>query len=575
MNVFEPSLKDSSDFLVALMVLQQIEADNELEPLLYALKARLDKAGKDANPYHLLNTLFSYEAILESKSAYGEIWEAVYRDIATANFKATLPYSGFSQAEIDSLPAEVVDHFATVSLFEERFPDEGSRHFPLAARLKDGKDMLFDALGSEAGKSALSAASWGISLATGGIVTRLAIKGGAALATKLIQNEAVQSFASKVQGRVTNFLQRSGVPTGRIATHLRDFKDTARDVMASETFQRYGKPSLALAGMALGALMMGTINHDKLIDLASSAMGKGDEITELASQAVDTTVTTVTQTIDHVVDTSVAGLAAAYQDPMGTLNDLARGAADVAKDTGHALSEGADSVLAAAFKAPGAISDGIGQGYNAAVTLATDSIDHGRAWVADTLHKSGDLVAGSSSGNADDVIKGKQLLTDAVPPTSPVTDVGPSHYQIQKGDSLWKISKEHLEATGITPTNQQIHEATQKLYEANKDLVGMNPDKIFTGRELRIDSSLFESPAAVDSRHASLSQALGTKPGFAIETDVAGSIHPGVDAAAPQAPAKSDMDSLKETLNSPHQGSVTETAKRVGRTASEGHTPGF
>lgn len=366
----EPSLQALTDYLVALMVLKEVEAQNELDPLLHSLKGRLDKSKVGANPYHLLNTAFSQEAIVESKAAYAEIWEHLFKEIREANIKATLPHAGYSQSEIDSIPDEVIQHFNTVAVFEEKFPDEGSKKFPLVERLKVGKDLLFDALSSDKGKAALSAASWGISLATGGIVTRLAIKGGAALATRLIENESVHSFAGKVQQRVTNFMQRAGVPTGAIAGHFRDFKDNAKSVIASPTFQRYGKPSLALAGIALGAIMLGDINHDKIVELASGGLDKGADLAsagataavDLAHSGVDLAAEGVHAVKDgagFVVDQALYaakdtgrfladGVVSMWNDPVATLHDIAGGTVDIAK-SGYesataALGGAADSV---------------------------------------------------------------------------------------------------------------------------------------------------------------------------------------------------------------------------------------
>lgn len=581
----EPSLKDSTDYLVALMVLKQIEADNELDPLLRSMKSRLDKAGVGANPYHLLNTVFSQEAIVESKAAYAEIWDAIYKEIEQANIKATLPHVGYSQTEIDSIPDDVIQHFNTVAVFEEKFPDDGSKNFPLAERLKVGKDMLFDALTSDKGKAALNAASWGISLATGGIVTRLAIKGGAALASRLIANESVQSFAGKVQSSVTNFLQRTGVPTGALAGHLRDFKENAKAVIASPVFQRYGKPSLALAGLALGAILLGNVNHDKIVELASNGLSKG---AELASAGADAALSGVSSAPGFVGDVATAaagtvytgvveggnllvdGVSAAYNDPIGTLNKIASGTADSVKAAGGYVANAASDALDAVSQAPGAIADVAKSGFETVSTEAGNAAEKAREFVAGGLHEAGNLVAGNNP-DPDSVIDSKKVLADSPEENvaSPDTKVSaaPTSYEIQKGDSLWKISKDQLIATGIEPTNQQIHEATQKLYEANKDLIGANPDKIFTGKELRIDPELFIAKADPSADLKAMSEMLGTKPGFPVEPIAQAGPEIGKTAqAASPASLKSELAHLDELLNgTPADGAVSfkEAARRV------------
>jgi nucleoid-associated protein YgaU len=49
-------------------------------------------------------------------------------------------------------------------------------------------------------------------------------------------------------------------------------------------------------------------------------------------------------------------------------------------------------------------------------------------------------------------------------------------YTVQKGDSLSKIAKHHLGDAN----------AWKKIYEANKAVIGDNPDKIFPGQKLKL-----------------------------------------------------------------------------------------
>jgi len=63
----------------------------------------------------------------------------------------------------------------------------------------------------------------------------------------------------------------------------------------------------------------------------------------------------------------------------------------------------------------------------------------------------------------------------AVPVSQPATADGQT-YTVQKGDSLSKIAKQHLGDAN----------AWKKIYEANKAVIGDNPDKIFPGQKLKI-----------------------------------------------------------------------------------------
>jgi nucleoid-associated protein YgaU len=62
----------------------------------------------------------------------------------------------------------------------------------------------------------------------------------------------------------------------------------------------------------------------------------------------------------------------------------------------------------------------------------------------------------------------------AVPVSQPVG--GDEVYTVVKGDSLSKIAKKHLGSAG----------AWRKIYEANKDVIGSNPDLIKPGQKLRL-----------------------------------------------------------------------------------------
>lgn len=63
----------------------------------------------------------------------------------------------------------------------------------------------------------------------------------------------------------------------------------------------------------------------------------------------------------------------------------------------------------------------------------------------------------------------------AVPVSQPAGGDGES-YTVQKGDTLSKIAKHHLGDAN----------AWRKIYDANKSVIGDNPDKIFPGQKLKI-----------------------------------------------------------------------------------------
>lgn len=51
-----------------------------------------------------------------------------------------------------------------------------------------------------------------------------------------------------------------------------------------------------------------------------------------------------------------------------------------------------------------------------------------------------------------------------------------SQHAVTKGESLWKIAEKTLAEHGVATTNANVNNAVNALYEANKDLIGANPN---------------------------------------------------------------------------------------------------
>lgn len=590
-------LNQVNDYLTSLMVLQKAEANNELDPYFRGIADQLGKNTAANAPFELISKSFSPANSFDIKLQYGDYWEQIHGQVKAVDMKSKLAIAGYSAEEIDSLPPEVVQHFATVDVFQEHFPT-ADKNDSLLTRLTNGKDALFDALNSEGGKKTLTAISLGISIGTGAIVTRMALRGGAFVASQIIGNESVQAFAAKMQSRVGNYLERMGVPTGSIAQKFQDFKDNARAVMASDTFQRYGRPSLALAGIAMGALMLGDFNHEKALDLATNGFNKtvdlasagvelgaqgahaanegikvaGEAVLEASSKAADLVADAsvaaydsvaqfgsdaahalsggVGTTMDFVADTAVDAFRAAETGVIVAGKALIHGVeagAELVADGASAAYDAASYVAATAVQgsteAAGAASEYVASAYDATANGLASAVDSGRQFVGDGLHAvgdhitgAGDLVAGTdapatvndalaSTADAasaydetqvtanrapDSIIPSAGHSPDYIEPTpgsdTQVASAAPQAHTIhtiEKGDSLWKIAKEQFEANGVQASNGQILEATKALYEANKEMIGANPDLIFPGKELHINPELFaahsvaEIPAAV------------------------------------------------------------------------------
>lgn len=75
----------------------------------------------------------------------------------------------------------------------------------------------------------------------------------------------------------------------------------------------------------------------------------------------------------------------------------------------------------------------------------------------------------------------------AAPPTSGPEPISGTRYEVQKGDSLWRIARLALIAeSGKEPGSAKIDRFWRRIYEANRDVVGTDPDLIHPGQRLQI-----------------------------------------------------------------------------------------
>ena len=61
----------------------------------------------------------------------------------------------------------------------------------------------------------------------------------------------------------------------------------------------------------------------------------------------------------------------------------------------------------------------------------------------------------------------------------------PTH-TVVRGDTLWAIAKTRLEATGSKPSGSQVSTLWHAIYDANRSVIGNNPDLILPGQVLAI-----------------------------------------------------------------------------------------
>lgn len=92
------------------------------------------------------------------------------------------------------------------------------------------------------------------------------------------------------------------------------------------------------------------------------------------------------------------------------------------------------------------------------------------------------LSGGSStaqSGGGTGAKPGFENLSGGSSTTQGAGGTGGSTYTVQKGDSLSAIAKQHMGSAN----------KWRELYDANREVIGDNPDKIFPGQELTIPAS--------------------------------------------------------------------------------------
>jgi nucleoid-associated protein YgaU len=75
----------------------------------------------------------------------------------------------------------------------------------------------------------------------------------------------------------------------------------------------------------------------------------------------------------------------------------------------------------------------------------------------------------------------------AAPPSTRPELMSATSYEVQKGDSLWRIARRSLTAeSGKEPSSAEIDRFWRRIYEANRKLVGADPDLIHPGQRLQI-----------------------------------------------------------------------------------------
>jgi nucleoid-associated protein YgaU len=73
--------------------------------------------------------------------------------------------------------------------------------------------------------------------------------------------------------------------------------------------------------------------------------------------------------------------------------------------------------------------------------------------------------------------------TDRDPLIRPARDVDEATYTVRRGDCLWHIAERHL---GPGATSAEITREWHRWYQANRDVIGDDPDLILVGQVFRV-----------------------------------------------------------------------------------------
>lgn len=140
-------------------------------------------------------------------------------------------------------------------------------------------------------------------------------------------------------------------------------------------------------------------------------------------------------------------------------------------------------------------------GFAPELTLSVEGLDAG-AGVVDpgapvvagggaplSLNGYGDIASDPAPAAASDPASAsdRTLASDTAPSAPSGAAASEGTYVVERGDSLWRITKGLL---GPDATDAEIAQAWPELYEVNRSVIGSNPSLIYAGQVLQLPGSL-------------------------------------------------------------------------------------
>lgn len=477
------------DHMKMMMVLKEAHKRGELSAYFAELYNEEAKK-KSKDPLAAIADFTNPKHKAEVVATYGDIWKEVEDRIQTRIkndewTKDLVESSGMTAEQYGQMPEQFRQTMAITAEYESDFP---SKDMPsLGERLRASKDVLIEGLTSDTGRKALNYVSWGVSIATGGVATKLAVMGIKEVVGAISKNESFVNFTKSAMETGISTLEKLGVPTELISKGYSEMKERTRSVWDN----KYMKFGAAALGVVAVGLIMQEVDFDSIAKSAEPVLGSGaaigSNLIEGGGHAVDLGATVAKEVGSAAVD-ATANLGNTIASAAVKATDAV---AELAGDAKHELGEQLQAAASAL------------QGAGDSLTGESEAIvDSGM-----------ERNSGTKAGGEDVFVEPTpEISTDQTErPAQDVNEqptVGNSIATVEKGDSLWSIAKAQIEAGGGEVTNQNIDATWKAIYEANKEVLGDNPHQIFPGQKINIDSAMIqgiEGPQVSASVNAPLS----------------------------------------------------------------------
>jgi hypothetical protein len=495
------SAKDIQDFqlleyLEMMMTLQEAQRQGRLNEYFKKLYETLAQ-GKPENAGTALASFMEPRHFSEVEEQYPDIAQAVTNRVVTRarDPEATAQLAekaGFSMDEFNSMPNEFRTVLAATAEFEKDFPPvEGNA---LADRLKDSKPSLMEGLKSPAAMKALQFASWGFSIATGGVALKLGVMAVTEGIKRISANPSVQHFAKSALETGIQTLQGMGVPMDKVVGGLNQVKEKTRSV--------WNNPKAKFAAAALGAVAVGLILNEfdfsKVAEaakpLATNLGDLGDAVGKTAGSYADLAGATASE-LGHASTSAALNLADNVSDAGSYVADKASEAGSYVADTASAAYDSAKTTAGGLMADAGKALADAGHGL-AGDGLVTETVAANTDAPVIDINDNGQTLAGRHDGIASAPSNATGGSVNPSPeaaqaaPSAPVVAVdapsAPVTVEVVKGDTLSHIAVEQLKANGVEVNQQNIEATWQAMYEGNKDVLTEGPHKIYPGMKINI-----------------------------------------------------------------------------------------